>query len=189
MAIETIQTETQLITGEALFELGDIGSCELIDGEIVAMTPPGGEHGQVMFDLGSEIRAFVRQHKLGRIVGGETGIYTRRNPDKVRGMDIAFISYQRLPGPLPKQYLEVAPELIVEIISPNDSWSQVRKKIEEYFAIGVEQVWVVDPEDQTVLVYRSATSHQRLEAQDTLRGEGALEGFSLSVAAIFNPGV
>jgi Uma2 family endonuclease len=176
----------QLITGEEFFELGDIGSCELIAGRIVPMSPPGGEHGELMFNLGGELRAFIRQQKLGRLVGGETGVYTARNPDQVRGVDLAIISYQRLPGPMPKAYLEVAPELVVEIVSPNDRFSQLRQKIDEYFAIGVEQVWVVDPADKSVLIYRAATSYQHLGPQDTLVGEGLLDGFSLAVAAIFD---
>jgi Uma2 family endonuclease len=185
MATVLVETETKLLTGEAFFELGDIGSCELVDGKVVAMTPPGGGHGGLQSRLVVELGIFLRHEKRGHLVSGETGIFTRRNPDKVRGMDIAFISYQRLPGPLPKQYLEVAPELVVEIVSPNDSWSYVRQKIKEYFAIGVERVWIVDPDDQTVLMYRSETTHESLGVGDTLVGEGPLAGFSMPVAAVF----
>lgn len=185
MSTTTAPAETQLITGEELLALGDIGPCELIDGRIVAMTPPGAEHGEMLFNLGAELKVFVRKQNLGRIVGGETGIYVQRNPDRVRGMDIAFISYQRMPGPMPKTYLEVAPELVVEIVSPNDLWSQVRQKIAEYFAIGVDRVWIVEPETRSVLVYSSPTAFTQLEAGDTLVGEGALSGFSLPLAELF----
>lgn len=185
MSTTTAPAETGLITGEELLALGDIGPCELIDGRIVAMTPPGAEHGKMSFSLSRHLGNFVESRKLGHVLIGETGIYVRRNPDRVRGMDIAFISYQRLPGPLPKAYLEVAPELVVEVVSPNDLWSQIRQKIAEYFAIEVERVWIVEPETRSVLVYSSPTTFTQLDAGDTLMGEGALSGFSLPLGELF----
>ncbi len=116
---------------------------------------------------------------------GGVGLYTRRNPDRVRGVDIAFISYQRLPGHMPKAYFTVAPELIIEIVSPTDRWSDFRQKLEEYFSIGVERVWIIEPEDRVVLVYRSSTESTRLTETDTLRGEGLLDGFIMPVADLF----
>lgn len=176
--------ETRLITGEELFAMGDIGPSELIDGRIVPMAPTGGEHGLLEFNLGSELRSFVRQHKLGWVVGGEVGIYTRRNPDRVRAADIAFISREQLPE-RPQGFLDVAPELIVEVISPTDRWQDIHEKIEEYFAIGVEQVWIVEPSSRTVRLYQSATEMRKLVESDTLTGEGMLAGFTLPVAEIF----
>ncbi len=184
MELTLVPPETKLITGEALLEMGDIGPCELIEGRIVLMAPTGGEHGLIEFNLGGELRAFVRQHKLGWILGGEVGIYTRRNPDSVRGADVVFISKERLAAP-PKKFLEIAPELVVEVISPTDRWQEVHEKIEEYFAIGVERVWVVEPASRTVRVYRSLIEMQRLAEGDTLLGEGALAGFVLPVTEIF----
>jgi Uma2 family endonuclease len=183
---ETIVTETPLITGDELLAMGDIGPCELIDGRIVPMSPSGGEHGFIEFStLGIELAQFVRQHKLGWVVGGEVGIYTRRNPDRVRGADIAFISRQRLPHKPGPGYIAVAPELVVEVVSPTDSWPEVRQKVKEYLSIGVERVWVVDPENREVLVYRSLKDSLTLSDEDTLLGEGKLEGFSLAVGRIF----
>jgi Uma2 family endonuclease len=135
--------------------------------------------------LGGELRAFVRQRKLGRVNSGEVGIYIRRNPDRIRAADIAFISKERSPHKPRKGFLDVAPELVVEVISPTDRWEDVRQKLEDYFSIGVQRVWVVEPENRAVLVYRSATEMQRLGEGDTLAGEGALEGFTLPVASLF----
>lgn len=176
--------ETQLITGEALLEMGDLGPCELIDGRIIPMAPTGGEHGLVEFNLGSELRSFVRQHKLGWVMGGEVGIYTRRNPDRVRGADVVFISNERLPE-RPTGFLEIAPELVVEVISPTDRWQDVHEKIEEYFAIGVNWVWVVEPAGQAVRIFHSVIEARKLSQGDTLTGEGVLAGFTLPVAEIF----
>lgn len=176
--------ETKLITGEELLEMGDIGPCELIDGRIIPMTPAGGEHGFLESELAWHLRSFVMKQKLGWVMGGEVGIYTRRNPDRVRGADIAFISKERLPEP-PKGFLEVAPELVVEIVSPGDRWEDVRQKLEEYFAIGVQWVWIVEPENRAVLVYRSLSEMQKFGEEDTLKGEGVLEEFELPVASLF----
>jgi Uma2 family endonuclease len=175
----------RLITGEELLAMGDIGPCELIDGRIVPMTPPGCEHGWTETNLAFELTLFVRQNNLGYVMGGEVGIYTRRNPDRVRGADIVFLSSKRLTGNLPQGYLDVAPDLVVEIISPHDRWIDIREKITEYFALGVHRVWLVNPRNRTVLVYRSATEMQELAEGDPLVGEGVLEGFALPVETLF----
>ena len=148
------------------------------------MSPTGGEHGRVESELAALLREFVRQHKLGWVIAGEAGIYTRRNPDRVRGMDVAFISYARLPR-LPAGFLTVAPELVVEIISPTDRWSDAQTKIEEYLAIGVDFIWVVDPAAHSVRVYRAGARITRLENGDMLRGEGLLAGLEISLAELF----
>ncbi len=182
--LEAVTLEAATITGEELFALGDIGPAELIDGRITPMSPTGGEHGRVESELAARLREFARQHKLGWVIAGEAGIYTRRNPDRVRGMDVAFISYVRLPR-LPAGFLTVAPELVVEIISPTDRWSDVQTKIEEYLAIGVDCVWVVDPAAHSVRVYRAGARMTRLENGDMLRGEGLLAGLEISLAELF----
>jgi Uma2 family endonuclease len=174
-----------LISGEELLAMGDIGPCELVDGRIVRMSPAGVRHGMIEFLLGSQLTVFVLARRLGWVFGGETGIYTRRNPDRVRGADIAFLSRARCPEKPAPGFLEISPDLIVEVMSPSDAWEDVRQKIEEYFAIGVHRVWVVEPENHAVLVFRSPTEMRRLGEGDTLLGEGALDGLSISVAEIF----
>ena len=147
------------------------------------MSPTGGEHALIEICLGAELRAFVRQR--GWVLGGEVGIYTRRDPDTVRGADVAFISRERMPNGLPRGFLEVAPELVVEIASPSDRWEEMRQKVEEYFGIGVEQVWVVEPENHAVLVYISPTEMQKFGGGEHLVGEGILEGFVLDLSVLF----
>ena len=184
MSVADLPAKTKLVTGEELLDMGDIGRCELIDGRIVYMSPVGGEHSFVEFNIGAELRTFARQQKIGWVLGGEVGIFIRRNPDRIRGADVAFVSKKQLAHP-PRGFLEVAPELVIEIISPNDRWEDVRAKIGDYFSIGVERVWIVEPAKRTVLVYRSNTQFQEFAESDTLNGEGILEGFSLAVAEIF----
>lgn len=184
MAVAFAPSKEKLMTGEELLAMGDIGQCELIDGRIVHMTPAGGEHGVIEFHLGGELSSFVRQRKLGWVMGGETGMYIRRRPDTVRGADIVFVSFQRLAKPT-KGFLEIAPELVVEIMSPDDRWQAMREKLADYFSIGVERVWVVEPQTRKVLVFSSTTDVAEYHEEDTLRGEGALEGFAIRVGDLF----
>jgi Uma2 family endonuclease len=184
MSVAPLPAPERLVTGDELL-LMNAGPCELIEGRIEPMSPTGGEHGWIEFRLARLLGNFVEERRLGWIAGGEVGIYTRRNPDSVRGADVAFISRQRLADPPTRGYLEVAPELVVEVLSPDDRWQDVRRKIEEYLAIGVERVWIVEPRNQAVLVYRSAAEATRLGLDDTLEGEGLLAGFRLAVRALF----
>jgi Uma2 family endonuclease len=175
----------RLITGDELFEMGDIGPCDLVDGRIVPMTRTGAEHGAIESRLTIDLGIFMRHRGGGWVLGGEVGIYTRRNPDTVRGADIAVVSKARLPNGPGKRFLEVPPELVVEILSPDDRWQDVRQKIIEYFAIGVDRVWIVEPENRSVLVFTSPTESRQLSPNDDLEGEGLLHGFSIRVADLF----
>ena len=177
--------EAKLITGEELLAMGDVGPCELISGRIVRKAPAQVEHGIIETTLGSYLVRFVTSCRIGQVTGGGVGVYTRRNPDTVRAVDIAYVSKDRQadhPGP---GFLEAAPDLIVEIMSPADRWQDVRQKLEEYFTIGVQRVWIVEPDKRDVLVYRSVTEMSQLGEGEILGGEGILEGFSLPIAELF----
>ncbi len=174
-----------LLSGEDLFEMGDIGRAELLEGKLRLMAPTGYEHGRNELTVGKIIDAFVEKQGLGHVFVGEVGIYTRRSPDTVRGADVLYISKERFAKVQSKSYLDVAPELIVEIISPSDRWADTMKKLEEYFNIGVEAVWIVDPKHRTVRVYRSPTSVERFAEGDALTCKDVLPGFQCSIAALF----
>ncbi len=150
------------------------------------MSPTGLAHGAYEGNIYERLKAFVRQHKLGRVVVGEVGVYVRRNPDTVRGVDVAFISNKRYAQRQQTTgFLDVAPELIVEIMSPDDRWSEVKQKLKEYFAIGVQLVWVADPTDKTIYAYRSLTDVREFTEKDALTGDEVLPGFTVSVADLF----
>lgn len=166
--------------------MGDLGRCELIDGRIVRMSPTNYEHGGVEVNLASLLRAFVRPRKLGRVLAGEVGVYTRRNPDRVRGADVVFISkeaYARRTRGM--AFLDVAPELVVEVLSPEDRAMDVTQKLREYFGIGVRLVWLVDPAAQVVSVYHSLSDVRERKEGDRLSGDDVLPGFEVPVAEIF----
>src|SRR5262245_26840045 len=127
--------EEILMTGEELFRRPDLGPCELVNGRVVPLPPTGAEHAEVELELGTRLRVYGKESGRGRAVGGEVGVYIRRNPDTVRGADIIFISKEREVRRT-KGYFEVAPELVVEVLSPNDSWSDVTEKLADYFSAG-----------------------------------------------------
>ena len=180
----TAPVAEKLLTGYDLMEMEDLGPCELVEGVLVPMSPTQGEHGILEALLTASLHEFTKKRRSGWLLGGEVGLYTHRSPDTLRAVDVAFISRERQPT-RPKAFLEVPPELVVEIVSPSDRWSDLRQKIREYFVAGVDRVWVVDPEAREVLVFRSPTELAQLGPADTLRGEGVLAGFELPVADLF----
>ncbi len=179
-------TEKALITGDQLFAMGDIGPAELVKGEIIPQMPTGHEHGFIESLIVYFLTRFIREHNLGRVVTGEVGIYVERNPDTIRAADVAFISHDRYAQVQSAGFLDIAPELVVEIMSPSNTWSEVHEKLAEYFAIGVNIVWVVDPQLQQIHVFRALDDVSLLTKEDTLTGEGVLPGFALPLTELFD---
>ncbi|NIV93075.1 hypothetical protein GWN42_09800 [candidate division KSB1 bacterium] len=147
MTSVTCEIETKSLSAEELLEMGDTGSCELMERKIKSTCPAEADHGFVEFQLAMILDDFVREKKPGWILFGGVGIITHRDPDTVRGADIVFISKNRLPNRPQRKFLDIAPELVVEIISPQDNRKDIRDKIEEYFQIGVKCVWLVESPD------------------------------------------
>ena len=185
MTAQPIETASRLVTGAELLAMGDIGPCELIDGVIVRMSPTGEVHGYLESRLTFFLYRFSQDTQAGWVLGGEVGICIRRNPDRIRGADLAFWSEDRLPEGPSTGFSEVAPDLVVEILSPTDRWAEMNRKIDDYFSIGVGELWIVDPEEETIFVYRSATPRAALRRGDTLVGSGSLTGFTLAVDELF----
>lgn len=175
----------RLLTGQELFELGEIGPCELIDGRIVGVSPTGAEHSNIEGILVRIIGNFVDEHDLGWVLPGEVGIYTRHNPDRVRGADIAFLPRAQNET-VPEGFLRTAPDMVAEVVSPNDRWREIQEKIDEYFAIGVAQVWIVEPKMQQILVYHSPTRATRYRRGETLEAPGRLEGLEIPIDRVFS---
>ncbi len=185
MVASHMAEEQKIITGKELLEMGDIGQCELVEGRIVPMSPAGNLRGMVESIFNYHLRRFVERDNLGKVQVGEVGIYTRRNPDTIRGADVLFISNENYARQESAGFLTVAPNLVVEILSPNDRWSEVMEKLREYFEIGVRLVWVADPQSRSVFAYRSLTDVREFTEQDDLPGDDVLPGFSIKVSELF----
>lgn len=181
------KSEKPPVTGDELFRRPDLEPCELVEGKLVPRRPTGFLHGDFELEVGGALRSWARETGRGRAVGGEVGIYVRRDPDTVRAADLLYISHERLAGRRPAGYLDVAPELVVEILSADDRWDDVMEKLAEYFAAGIDRVWVVAPKLRSVFVYRSLTENRQLGVADVLADDEILPGFSLPVAQLFQP--
>lgn len=178
------ESET-LITAEELAHLPDLGPCELVNGKIVRLSPARPLHGIVELRLGAAMLAYADKSERGIVMSGEVGLVTRHNPDTVRGADLVFMSHGRYARRGSASFLEVPPELVVEVLSPDDRRGEVEEKLAEYLAMGVDLVWVVDPKSQYVLAYRSMFEVERFEVGDLLADEEILPGFSVPVADLF----
>jgi len=176
---------TKPVTAEELFAMGDIGRCELIRGEIVHLAPAGAEHGDVAGELLGMIWSFVRKHQLGKVYAAETGFTIARNPDTTRAPDVAFVRNDRVPVKPRRGFFEGAPDLAVEVVSPGDSHSQIVAKVNEWLAGGTTSVWVVDPPNRTIVVYRANNQVKRYGPADVLNDEPTLPGFTLRINELF----
>jgi Uma2 family endonuclease len=178
---------TTLTTAEQLLAMaGDGHRYELVAGDLRMMSPSGWEHGEVVGNLHTLLGNHVRRQKLGKLFGAETGFLIGRNPDTVRAPDIAFVAKQHVPAKKPEEaYWPGAPDLAVEVLSPNDKTGDVDEKIAAWLAAGAAAVWVVDPKLRTVTIYQSTTSVQVKTAGELLQDDSVVPGFSCSVDEIF----
>lgn len=178
---------TRLITAEEFFKMPsppDGSRQELIQGVVVTMPPPGGRHGVCCLKVGRKLGNFVDEHQLGTVTCNDAGFITERDPDTVRGPDVAFWRKARLPE-VPPGYIELSPDLAVEVVSPDDHFARVQRKVVHYMTHGVALLWVVDPDDRSVTVYRPGQEMRILEEAETLTAEDLLPGFSCRVADLF----
>ena len=159
---------------------------ELIRGEIRTTAPAGFEHGVVIMKLARLLANYVEEHKLGVILGAETGFKLSRGPDTVRGADVAFVAAARLPaGAKPVGYWEGAPDLAVEVVSPSDTADEVEEKVDQYLAAGARLVWVLYPKRRSLTVHRPGGNPVILREPDALDGMDVLPGFRCSLADVF----
>lgn len=163
---------------------------ELIEGELFEMSPPGGIHGRIASKLSFFIELYLQSHpEVSGIVTVETGFYPPDAPGILLSPDVAFISHARAPQPFPDGYVSVLPDLVIEVVSPNDSLSQTRRKAAIYLQNGTRLVWIVQPKEGGVDVCRSAQGRtlnmEFVDREGVLSGEQVLPGFALKVADIF----
>ena len=173
----------QLMTADELLHLKLPGKCtELIRGVLVVREPPGYQHGAITADLAYTLKSYVDANKLGCVLAAETGFKLSADPDTVRAADISFVHRDRLPDPPPVGYAALAPDLVVEVLSPSDRPGEVLAKIGDWLEAGCRLVWVVDPRRRHVRIYRADGSETTIGEGDSLDGEEVLPGFSCPAA-------
>lgn len=175
-----------LLTLEEFLERNFEGPTDLERGRVVQNPMPGFKHGRVCLNVARILDDFVRRAGIGRVICNDTHLLIERDPDTVRSMDVAFISYARLPAETePEDALEIPPELIIEVRSPSDRWVQVLAKVLDYLAIGATAVAVLDPKTLSVTVFRSEDRQETFAEADTLTLPDVLPGFAVPVRQLF----
>lgn len=177
--------QTHPVTVADLLRLPDGDRYELVRGELRPMSPTGEEPSRIAGNLAGSLWQHVTAQNLGAIYVAEGGFVIATQPDTVRAPDVAFVRAERLGGPPAKGYRAGAPDLAVEVISPNDSYTDVAEKVRDWLAAGTGLVIVVDPRKRTVLVYRTPTDFDMLTEADTLTGGAVVPGWTLPVQRLF----
>lgn len=158
---------------------------ELERGEIVEMTKPGKFHGFVCANIVAILHQFVRNRKKGYVCSNDTGVVVKRDPDTVRGPDVLLFEDATKAEEIDRKYGEQPPVLAVEVLSPNDKMSKILRRVREQLRFGTRLVWVVDPEECNVIVYRQGREECIVGEGEELTGEDVLPDFRCRVAEFF----
>ncbi|HEY7313110.1 MAG TPA: Uma2 family endonuclease [Gemmataceae bacterium] len=186
MNVNVMQRE---YTPEDLLTMPGGENFELVNGRLVERHMgilAGWVAGELIRVLGNHCRA----HRLGWVLPGGDAAYQGfpDSPRTVRKPDVSFVRHGRFNDEqLPGGYARLAPDLVVEVVSPNDTYEEVDEKIEEYLRAGVRLVWVISPKNHTVRVYRVNGSSHSLRENDQLDGEDVVPGFRCPVRDLFPP--
>jgi Uma2 family endonuclease len=157
---------------------------ELVRGVLIVREPAGYTHGRVAANLTGKLSAHLEHTRTGQLFAAETGFTLARRPDTVRAPDIAFVRRERLLHPEPTGFPDLAPDLVVEVLSPDDRPGAVLAKIADWLSAGTRLVWVIDPGRRVARVYRADGSEARVTADDALDGEDVVPDFSCRLEGI-----
>jgi Uma2 family endonuclease len=159
---------------------------ELVNGELRTMAAAGGRHGAIVALATVRFGTFLETHDLGVLFGAETGFVLHRNPDHVRAPDVAFVGYERLAGLASRNgFLACAPDLVVEVVSPGDTWTEVAEKVRDWLDHGTRVVWIVDPDTRTVEIWRADGRVDVRREADELDAEPVLPDFRCQAGDIY----
>ncbi len=187
-----IREQAQLISAAAFWELSHQPEyadkmLELVEGVVVEMSRPGGEHGVLQSRIGAVILSFVENHSLGHVTT-ESGYILFVDPitgkDTVRGPYVGFVRLERAPDGLPAGYIPFPPDLAVEVVLPNDMVYDIDKKVADYRKAGVPLVWVIYPLSKRVIVH-TLEGDTVVNSNGVLDGGDVLPGFTLPLTRIF----
>lgn len=174
-------------SAEDLLAMPDDGfRYELIRGMLKKMTPAEHEHGRIAAIVTASLVQHVTANELGAVYAAETGFKLASNPDHVRAPDVAFIRRERLEqtGEV-EGYWAGAPDLAVEVVSPNDRYTDIEDKVFDWLNAGTRMVIVVNPRKRAVTVYCSRADVTVLTVGDTLDGGDVVPGWKMAVKDMF----
>jgi Uma2 family endonuclease len=177
-------TSATLMTAEQLLARAGDGRAELVYGELVDLMPVGFLHSMLVGRILFWIMSFLETHPLGK-ASTELGMLLAHDPDLVYAPDVFFIAKDRVPAATFRRFFEGAPDLAVEVLSPDDRPGRRNAKIQAYLAAGTRLVWVVDPDNSTVVAHRPSAPAQVYAGRDEVTGEDVLPGFSFQVERLF----
>lgn len=181
-----MSTSTRHVTADELFAMPNNARRELVRGEVREMAPAGFNHGDVTNRFAYLLSRHVYDNDLGKVSAAETGFRLQKDPDTVRGADVAFIAKARIPkNGGPAGFWPGAPDLVVEVVSPGDTLEEVEDKVDDYLSAGARMVLVITPRRKTLTVHRSGANPVILREGDVLDTGDVVPGFRCSVADIF----
>lgn len=175
------------VTAEELFTMPDNGRrTELLRGEVRYMAPAGNVHGRIAVNVTIPLGQYVRENELGTVYAAETGFKISSDPDTVRAPDVAFVSRERVEeiGEV-EGFWPGAPDLVVEVVSPSDLYTEVEEKVLSWLEAGSRMVMIVDPRNKTVSVRLHQAEARILTEGDKLQGGEVVPGWELPVAEVF----
>ena len=182
----TAAAAPKLMTADEFFELShELGRCELIQGVVNKMTPPGGNHGRISNDLCYYVNQYVRQQTRGQVYAAETG-FVLGPSETVRAPDLAYIAADRVDQARTHRYIPIPPDLAVEVNSPHDRASDVAEKTRWWLTHGTRAVWIVDPATRSITVHRPDNTARTYTDNQILDGGEVLPGFTLVVRTVFD---
>ena len=179
---------TQISTADELLRMPkDNFRYELVEGVLTKMAPAGFEHGEIAVNLAFLLMQHVKANKLGTVLAAETGFKLASNPDTVLAPDVSFVRREEVDRVgRTKKFWPGAPDLAVEVMSPDDGVRKTDEKAKSWLAFGARLVWVVNPNRRTISVYRQSTDMVELGEGDSLDGQDVVPGFRCSVKEIFS---
>lgn len=178
--------ESEIYSEAELEKLSDsVQRYELIRGELQAMAPVGGVHGNLTSNISALVGLHIFDDKLGKTFAAETGFIVEENPRTILAPDFAFIVRERVPIPIPDNFVPVVPELVLETRSPGDTARAVAAKVELWLEVGAREVWELNPRRQILTVYTPDADPLALGANDNLESE-LLPGLSLELRLVLN---
>jgi Uma2 family endonuclease len=182
VSAKRVWTEAEL---QALPEDGHIH--EVVNGELVMSPKNTWYHGRICSRLSAALVNFVAEHRLGAVLDSSTGFWMHNH--NCRAPDISYVPKERLLalgfGPNEQRFFPGAPDLAVEILSPNNTRAEMDERLRDFFSSGTQLAWIIDPEAEAVEACRSLTQRRLLGSGAFLEGEDLLPGFRYPIANLF----